>query len=238
MPNVPLLVLFTTPKNLPGPWKAVFESIKVPLQLASSLLRNPDLVKLSEQDLAAYWSPLQASMSRLSESLDELDVVAHKTWEAGFAIRKTVWPVWAILTGLTELELASTEAQRENRIATIRRRLVEKSKTFTARPLLERLRETVAAEMGIDLGERKSDRPKQGKPARKATINARMLEAIQKDTNAMGWNSTKWAEELKCSKPAIVGTETWENCKMARERKRAERARDRRQRKRHLGNSD
>jgi hypothetical protein len=64
----------------------------------------------------------------------------------------------------------------------------------------------------------------------KATVNARMLEAIQTNPEAMGWNSRQWAEELKCSKPAVVETQTWANMKMVRERNRAERKRDRRRR--------
>jgi hypothetical protein len=62
----------------------------------------------------------------------------------------------------------------------------------------------------------------------RATINARMLEAIQANPGSMGWNSRQWAEHLKCSKPAVVETQTWQDLKMRRERERAERAKNRR----------
>lgn len=64
----------------------------------------------------------------------------------------------------------------------------------------------------------------------KATVNARMLETIQANQEALGWNSRQWAEHLKCGKPAVVATQTWKDLAMGRERSRAERARDRRRR--------
>ena len=65
---------------------------------------------------------------------------------------------------------------------------------------------------------------------RRKNINARMLETIQSNPEALGWNTRQWAEYLKCSRPAVVDTKTWQDLKMARERKRAEKARDRRRR--------
>jgi hypothetical protein len=65
---------------------------------------------------------------------------------------------------------------------------------------------------------------------RQPTVNARMLETIQTNSEAMGWNSRQWAEHLKCSKPAVVETQTWRDLTMRRERNRAERAKDRRRR--------
>jgi hypothetical protein len=66
--------------------------------------------------------------------------------------------------------------------------------------------------------------------ARKASVNARMLEAIQANEEAMGWNSRQWAQHLKCAKSSVVETETWDMLRMKRERARAERAQDRRRR--------
>jgi hypothetical protein len=63
-----------------------------------------------------------------------------------------------------------------------------------------------------------------------ASVNARMLETIQANPEAMGWNSAEWAKHLKCAKSSVVETPTWINLKMGRERARAERARDRRRR--------
>ena len=40
--------------------------------------------------------------------------------------------------------------------------------------------------------------PTKAPAGKKPSINARMLETIQKDTAAMGWNSPKWARYLKC----------------------------------------
>jgi hypothetical protein len=70
---------------------------------------------------------------------------------------------------------------------------------------------------------------------KKATTNALMLEAIQKNRDAMGWSSTQWAKEIKRSKSAIVETETWNTFKAVRDTNRAMRARDRQHRPRHYG---
>lgn len=61
----------------------------------------------------------------------------------------------------------------------------------------------------------------------KASVNARMMESIQRDTSTMGWNSRQWAEHLHCGKPAVVETETWQNLKNARQRLQADRMKDR-----------
>lgn len=63
---------------------------------------------------------------------------------------------------------------------------------------------------------------------RRPSVNARMLETIQSDPEAMGWNSRQWAEYLKCAKSTVVETRTWKDLSMGRDRERAERARDRR----------
>jgi hypothetical protein len=66
----------------------------------------------------------------------------------------------------------------------------------------------------------------------RATINMRMLETMQANQEAMGWNSTQWARHLQCAKSSVVTTNAWRALTMARERARAERARDRRRRPR------
>ncbi len=65
-------------------------------------------------------------------------------------------------------------------------------------------------------------------PKRHPGINARMIEVIQKNDEALGWNSRQWAEHLKCVKSSVVATLTWKDLAMRRDRERAERARDRR----------
>jgi hypothetical protein len=61
-------------------------------------------------------------------------------------------------------------------------------------------------------------------------INARMLETIQANPDALGWNSRQWATHLKCAKSSVVETPTWKDLTMRRERERAERTQDRRRR--------
>ena len=73
---------------------------------------------------------------------------------------------------------------------------------------------------------------KASKSGRKATVNVRMLEAIQENPEAMGWNSPKWAKFLKCGKSSVVETKTWKTLSTSRERERAERALDRRRKPR------
>ena len=82
------------------------------------------------------------------------------------------------------------------------------------------------------------DKSKPNGKLKKATTNALMIEEIQKDISAMGWNCTQWSKKIRRSGPSIVGTEVWQHCQMAREKKQAELARDRQRRPRHHGNSD
>lgn len=69
-------------------------------------------------------------------------------------------------------------------------------------------------------------------PRPKASVNARMLETIQKNPEAMGWTTTQWAKHLHCAKSTVADTKTWKDLAMGRDRARAERATDRRQRRR------
>jgi hypothetical protein len=74
--------------------------------------------------------------------------------------------------------------------------------------------------------------------AKKATVNARMIDALQSHPEAIGWTAKKWSQHLRCSPAAIVATNAWKSMKLDREKGRAERAKDRRRRKRHFGNSN
>jgi hypothetical protein len=68
-----------------------------------------------------------------------------------------------------------------------------------------------------------------GKSARrKATVKERMAGIILENSAAMGWNSSRWARELKCAKSTVVETSTWRAFEKARKQGTAERAKDRR----------
>ena len=58
---------------------------------------------------------------------------------------------------------------------------------------------------------------------RKPSVNARMLETMQKNWDATGWSSRQWAEYLKCAKSTVVATQAWKDVAMRRERGKAER---------------
>jgi hypothetical protein len=83
----------------------------------------------------------------------------------------------------------------------------------------------VTPDTGLGEGNDKADVNRQ-----KKRINARMLEIIQQDQNAMGWNSTQWATCLKCAKSSVVETQAWKDLTMGRERIKAEKVKDRRRR--------
>jgi len=69
-----------------------------------------------------------------------------------------------------------------------------------------------------------------GKGGRKKGINGRMLDMLSKNHEAIGWTCSRWAKELKCAPSSVVETRAWQDLKMGRERRRAERALDRRRR--------
>jgi hypothetical protein len=80
--------------------------------------------------------------------------------------------------------------------------------------------------------EQNGNKPDGKRKGSKPGVNARMLETIQKDTDAMGWSSAQWAKHLKCVKSTVVDTQAWKDLKMGRERVKAQRALDRRRRSR------
>lgn len=63
---------------------------------------------------------------------------------------------------------------------------------------------------------------------RPATANERMAGEIIKKPDAMGWNSPKWSQFLKCAKSTVVATQTWKKLESARLQAKAERMLDRR----------
>ncbi len=66
-----------------------------------------------------------------------------------------------------------------------------------------------------------------------ATVNARMLELVQRDLERVrGWTTKQWATELRCARSSVVKTRVWQDLAIARDRQRAEKAADRRRRKR------
>ncbi len=62
----------------------------------------------------------------------------------------------------------------------------------------------------------------------KATVNARMLDAMLKNELVRGWTATQWAEHLKCGRATVVETKCWKELEVARNLMRAERISDRR----------
>jgi hypothetical protein len=65
------------------------------------------------------------------------------------------------------------------------------------------------------------------KPKR-ATVNMRMMDEIQKNREAMGWGATKWSRHLRCSKAAVCEAQTYKNLESARLAAKAEHMKDRR----------
>jgi|GEM_PF-4138645 len=61
----------------------------------------------------------------------------------------------------------------------------------------------------------------------KIPINGRMKNMLINNPEAMGWNSPKWAEELKCAKSSVVETKMWKNLESARLINKAEHMKDR-----------
>lgn len=65
------------------------------------------------------------------------------------------------------------------------------------------------------------------------TVNARMLELVQRDLARVGgWTAKEWACELGCAASTVVETPTWKDLGLARKRQRIERRADRQRRKR------
>ena len=59
----------------------------------------------------------------------------------------------------------------------------------------------------------------------KASVNSRMLEAVQtRLAEVSGWTAKQWSELLKCSPSTVVETPTWKDLSMVRQRQRAERS--------------
>lgn len=46
---------------------------------------------------------------------------------------------------------------------------------------------------------------------KKATVNARMLDTMQKRPESMGWTARQWATHLKCSPASIANAHAWKS---------------------------
>lgn len=69
-----------------------------------------------------------------------------------------------------------------------------------------------------------------GSRPRDATVNARMIEVIQRRPEAANWTAKQWATKLGCALSTVKETRTWKNLVLTRAEKKYERAapRDRR----------
>lgn len=65
-------------------------------------------------------------------------------------------------------------------------------------------------------------------PQHPATTNQLMLEMLQKNHEASGWPSTKWAKAVKRSRSTVTDTDTWKTLEVARLQAKADRMKDRR----------
>jgi hypothetical protein len=50
----------------------------------------------------------------------------------------------------------------------------------------------------------------------KTTVNARMIETLQKRPEANGWSAQQWAVHLGCAKSTVAGTSTWDALKVTK----------------------
>ena len=66
----------------------------------------------------------------------------------------------------------------------------------------------------------------------KPSVNARMLEALQKNHETRGYTAKQWAKELGCVQSTVVETDTWKSLAVTREKIKTERSKDRRRKKR------
>lgn len=72
---------------------------------------------------------------------------------------------------------------------------------------------------GDDIPAQPEDKPEK-KP--KATVNARMFEAVSKDPQKLGWTAKKWANHLDCAASTVVTTTTWKSLRMENMKRKAE----------------
>lgn len=73
---------------------------------------------------------------------------------------------------------------------------------------------------------------------RKATVNTRMIDIMQQESEAAGWTSTQWASRLKCAKSTVVATMAWKRLENLRLQARAERVNDRRRNRIPISDND
>jgi len=61
------------------------------------------------------------------------------------------------------------------------------------------------------------------RPAKKLTVNERMMLELPKDARRVGWSKREWAEHLKCSDSAVVGAPFWGTIMSLREQQKQSR---------------
>jgi hypothetical protein len=166
-------------------------------------------------DEARRWSPLPAwavvceVLGLFHQSLKKMGADRH----------------WAQYWLLLRPDLAAyrcTDADLEVMIAAIRADLRGPNKHFSVPELLE-----AAAPVAQVSPNGQGGGGARVVPKPRASVNARMLQTIQEDPDAMGWSCKQWAQHLRCAKSSVVETATWKNMSITRERARAERRRDR-----------
>jgi hypothetical protein len=77
---------------------------------------------------------------------------------------------------------------------------------------------------------------RQSQQPRKATINARMIEVLQKRPEAAGWTISQWTIHLDCSRAGVADTPTWEGLTAAAKVQKADRSLSKRHRSKRRAN--
>jgi hypothetical protein len=52
--------------------------------------------------------------------------------------------------------------------------------------------------------------------ARKATVNARMVDTVMRQPESRGWTAQQWAAHLGCGKTAVLKAKTWQSLKVVK----------------------
>lgn len=182
MTNVPLQQLYESPFG--GHQHSVFENLKVPLQLAASLVHNPDLVKFSEVELNAYWTHLRPAWNRLEQTVHDLYGKAPQTVDAGYAIRKAVWHIWATLADLFEGKLPENPRCKESELNHSRQKLEELAKALVPKPLMVELHKAIFVESsvlakGAKIPPKRKPRKQTRKPAVRSALTALQISLAE-----------------------------------------------------------
>jgi hypothetical protein len=235
---------FDPPADLPDDLKAVFHRAADPVLIAMGFCSDPERFDYSLEQLSSSSQPLQSACNQLGDWMRDheaqlraeapevhsalegiLGVVVHLSVRLGSLVaRLGARPGDPNNPDLVALVNALRENSTRNRVQLAHALL---DGIAVSGDVLTELRSALSV-WAVSRDTSARDRKQDGTPEKatkhpRASVNARMMETIQTNIEAMGWNSRQWSDHLKCSKPAVVGTQTWEDLKMARERKRAER---------------